>query len=248
MNRDIERRVAMRRLGWAALLPFAALGLPAGGARAAGSISGSVRVPSGDFLLERVLTRGLSDGAAIVVTRRWRIAFASRARGMEVGGAQVFADVAAPASLAPLADIERARQANELFPLALDDAGLIADSAHHADPAPLERALDTGRALIAALPLAEAERADARAFMAHLAGMGADAVSRLPRDLFFPQVGVRSSTRALALADGATGTITITASASAAATGLLLASERRIMTRLDGSERLTAERWELSAA
>jgi hypothetical protein len=240
----IQRRIAARQLALAALLPMAALVLPQLTAQASRR---SVPIPAGTFRLERVLSRGLAGGAEIVVTRRWHIAFAVRDRGLTVSGSQVFAEVAAPASLAPLAGAERSRMA-QLFPLALDDSGLI-QGTEAATPDSLAPALDPGRALIAALPLSAAGRQDAHAFMAELARLGAAAVSRLPRDLFFPRPGRDARTEAIALPGGAAGSIAVTTSASAApGTGLLVSSERRIVTAIEGTERHTAERWTLADA
>ena len=236
----IERRIAAQRLALAALLPFATLGLsPARAARR------PLEVPEGNFRLERVLNRGLADGAAIVVTRHWHIEFKREGSGMTVSGAQVFADVTAPPPLEPLAAIERARSASDLFPLTLDEAGMIIPTDGKGDDAALVRALETGRALVRSLPSASAQD-DAKRFMAQLAGMSAGAVSRLPSDLFFPKPGQDTTTQAIALPGGGTGTIAIEAKASAAPkSGLLVSSERRIVTRIEGSERNTAESWAL---
>lgn len=240
----IQRRTAMARLGLTALAPFAALGMPLGGA---GAARRGVAVPSGAFRLERILTRDLAGGAAIVVTRGWRIAFAGDDAGMMVSGEQTFADVAAPPALAALADIERSRSASEVFPLALDGAGLIRSSSRDLNGAPLVRALETGRALVHSLPLVAADRRDAHSFMAQLAGLSAGAVSRMPRDLFFPQPGRDTTTRVIALPGGGAGSIAVISSASAAAdTGLLVTSERRIVTRIEDSERNASERWTLT--
>lgn len=236
----------MGRLTLAALLPFSALGLPSG--RVSAGRRG-VAAPGGAFRLERILVRELSGGGEIVVTRRWKIRFARSRGGLAVSGEQTFATVAAPPALAALAAIERSRSAPDVFPLALDDAGLILSSGRSPDPATLVRALETGRALLESLPIAAEDRQDAHTFMTQLAGLSARAVSRMPRDLFFPQAGRDATTRDIALPGGDTGSIAVVSSASAAAdTGLLVASERRIVTRIGGSERHTAERWTLTSA
>ena len=240
----IQRRVAVRRLALGALLPLSALGFPFTGAAASRR---GVRVPAGAFRLERILSRQLARGAAIVVTRRWRIRFAREGRGMAVSGEQIFADVTAPAALAALAAIERSRSATEVFPVALDDAGLILSSSGQDGAVTLVRALETGRALLRSLPLDAVDHQDAQRFMAELAGLSAGAVSRMPRDLFFPQPGRDTATRDIALPGGGTGSIVVVSSASAAAdTGLLTASVRQIVTRLQGIERNASERWSLS--
>lgn len=241
----IERRTAIGGLGFAALLPLAGLGAEFGPARAA---SRNISPPAGAFRLERALRRELVGGAAIEVTRHWRISFAADASGLTVLGEQIFCEVAAPEALAPLAAIERARSASRVFPLALDGAGLIRGGRNDGSAAELSRALDTGRALLRALPASPTRAEEAKRFMAQLAAMGAEAVSRLPRDLFFPTPGEAATTREIALPGGAKGAILVTARASAAPdSGLLAASERLIVTRLPDGDRRAEERWSLTA-
>lgn len=241
-----DRRSAARLIALGALLPMA--GVPVRPAIA--ETRGAVAVPGGEHRLERVLTRGLSDGKAIVVTRQWRCRFAALADGMRVSGEQQAVDVAAPGSLAAFAQMERARDASAMFPMALDPSGLIdppraAAAAAGPRPTPqLDRAIDTARLLFAALP--DPAGSEARAFLADLARMSAEAVSVIPRDLFFPAAAATSQRRELALPGGGVGEIIVLASAvNDPASGLLVRSERRIVTRLAGSERVAAESWRL---
>ena len=238
----IARRTASRRIAVAALLPFAALS-----ARPlAASTLTPLPVPNGIFRLERVLSRGLGDGNAIVVMRQWRMVFARSGPGLSVSGEQTSAEVAAPPSLAPLAALERARSASGMFPIALDAAGLIVAGGEEGDSPQLVRAFETARALFASLPHSPDQQEDAKAFIANLARMSASAVSQLPRDLFFPQSGAETSSQAIALPGGDVGTITVTASATAAAdSGLLMSSRRQIVTRVHDSERTASEAWSL---
>lgn len=228
-----------------ALMPFAALAWPTGVASAGWR---GAAVPTGLFVLARTLTRGLSGGAAIVVTRRWRIGFAADRNGLRVAGEQIFADVSAPPSLASLAAIESARDESGLFPMTLDHQGLIRQLGADGDGAALVRALDTGRALVMAMPISAADRRDADAFMARLAALSAEAVSRLPSDLLFPRAGSDTTSRELALPGGGTGSVTVRTTASACPdSGLLRASERLVLTRIEKNERSSSERWTLTA-
>lgn len=243
-DEGIARRTASRRIAQAALLPFAMLGAEPVAARTPVPLP----APGGAFRLQRVLTRGLGDGKAIVVTRNWRVSFTQALTGLTVRGEQIDAAVAAPPSLAPLAALEQARSTSGMFPITLDAAGLIVAGGDDADSPQLARAFETARVLFASLPRSQAQIDDAKAFMANLARMSASAVSQLPRDLFYPQSGAETSSRAIALPGGDVGTITVTASATAAVdSGLLMASERRIVTRMHDSERMSAEAWRLIA-
>jgi hypothetical protein len=244
-GRGYDRRRVAARIAAAALLPFGALGTPLSSAIAA--TPRSREAPDGDFLLGRVLTRELGDGAAIVVTRRWRIHFAAAEGGMVVGGEQVFAEVAAPPVLAPLATLEKTRATAHIFPLRLDPLGHITGNEREMDAAHLLHAIETGQAMVAHGPDGEARAKDAKTFLAQLARMGAEAVSTLPRDLFYPAPTRNSATRSLALPGGDDGTISVITDASVqAGSGLLRASERAIMTRIGDSTRMAKEGWSLA--
>lgn len=240
-GREYDRRQVARLVASAAVLPLAALGAPLSNLSAAPQARSA---PSGNFALERVLTRELGNGASIVVTRRWRIAFAPAESGLEVGGEQTFADVTAPPTLAPLAALEEARSTAGMFPLRLDRMGHIADRGHDMDADQLLRAIDAARALL--------ERRtdiarDTRSFLAELANTGAEAVSLMPRDLFFPTPTRSAATREIALPGAGSGSISVSTEASIyPASGLLRASERVVVTRMNDSTRTSREAWALS--
>ena len=245
-GREYDRRQVAGRIAAAALLPFAALGGPLSSASAAARAR---TAPAGSFALQRVLTRELGDGAAIVVTRRWRIGFAAAEAGIVVAGEQTFAEVVAPVVLAPLAALEKARSTAEMFPIRLDRMGNIADSERGMSAVHLLRAIETGRAMVERHLGAAVLAGDLRAFMAQLTRVGAEAVSMMPRDLFFPTPTRSSATRELALPGGDTGTIDVVSEASVdPGTGLLRSSERVIVTRIGESARLAREGWSLAAS
>lgn len=236
----ITRRGAASLAAAGALLPLAALGAPVRAASIA-----RVQAPAGIFRLERILTRELGDGKAIVVTRHWSCRFSPTGRGIAVTGEQIACDVAAPPNLESLAALERARR-DAAFPLALDDAGQIVSTGSARDAPETIRALDTARALFASVALSAGVRREARQFIAELGQASATAISRMPRDLFFPVIGSSTSTRVIALPGGGNGTITVAASAAGdAATGLLTVSDRLITTRIEGSIRSSGECWAL---
>lgn len=240
-----DRRQVAGRIAAAALLPFAALGAPLSAARPRARAA-----PSGSYALQRVLTRELGDGAAIAITRRWRIAFAPREGGLLVAGEQTFADVAAPAPLAPLAALERSRCTSRLFPIALDALGRIANGESGGmDAAQLLQAIETGRAMLGKGAGAATLAGEAGAFLAELSRLGAEAVSTMPRDLFFPAPARSEAERKVALPQGGTGTVSVATQASADPdTGLLRASERVIATRVASSLRISREAWSLTHA
>lgn len=239
-----HRRHIAGGIAAAALLPFAALSAPLS---AAGAKPRARTAPSGSFALQRVLTRELGDGAAIVVTRRWRIGFTAAGPGLTVAGEQTFAEVAAPPALAPLAALEKARSTTALFPLELDRMGHIAGSERGMDAAQLLRAIETGQAMFERGTGGAVLAADSRAFMSQLSRLSAVAVSTMPRDLFFPAPGSSAATRGITLTGGSTGIVSVASRASSDPdTGLLSTSERVVITRIGASERTSREEWSLA--
>ena len=71
-------------------------------------------------------------------------------------------------------------------------------------------------------------------------------MSAIPPDLFFPTPGEREDVRAIALPDGATGTVTVTLRSSAQKdSGLLDRFERTVHTHLESDTRHSSEVWSL---
>ncbi|QZD90839.1 hypothetical protein K3148_05495 [Qipengyuania aurantiaca] len=229
------RRAALQALAWcSASLGF---GLPTvTAARAA------VAFPKGPVRLRRELVRGLGDGAAIVVTRDWECRFILTARGARVEGRQVAVDVEAPAPLAALAEIERKREVTGLFPLEIDTRGLIVDW-----PEVSGDIAQAVRQAAIAMDRKAAEQdagADAKRYLAEIGKTAATLVSQVPRDLFFPQTGELYEQRDLPLAGGVKGSYEVTMLASTKpGRALLDHSERRIVTRVGDSSRVSRESW-----
>ena len=229
------RRAALQALAWCtASLGF---GLPAAAATRAG-----VAFPNGPVRLRRELVRGLGDGAAIVVTRDWECRFILTASGARVEATQVAVDVEAPAPLAALAEIERKREVTGLFPLEIDKHGVIVDWS--------EASGDIAQAIrqaAIAMDHKAAEQdagADAKRYLAEIGKTAAALVSQVPRDLFFPQTGELYEQRDLPLAGGVKGSYEVTMLASTKPGGALLDhSERRIVTRVGDSSRVSRESW-----
>ena len=234
-----NRRMVLAAITAGSVMPF--LGLPVQLAAKPCAIS----FPAGGFTLRRELERGLGGGSAIVVTREWRCHFAQLAAGAAVSGIQDGCKVTAPPALSALAEMERARQITGLFPMQLDKDGRIA-SWGEPGASGIDPAVRAARERIDSLALAEADKRDARTWLAQVGSTAAEVVSQVPRDLFFPETGRRTDSRAMALPGGHSGSYDITIEAEARASdGLLVSSERRIVTRIGDSSRLARERWTL---
>jgi len=206
------------------------------------------RAPHAPVVLTRELRRSLADGQQLVVRRRYLVRFAATPTGWLVTADPLGAEVEAPAALAEMAEVERQRADTGLFPLELDHAGLIV-----ARPAPTEsvdaaRARTAMAAYLARTDLSEEDRARARAMALRLQAQFQAAGNSWPADLFRPAPGTRSEHRDMPLPDGRSGKVTITIDAAETSGGLLDRFERRVVTEVEGTHRLTVERWTLAAA
>ena len=236
------RRTILSRTGWLALLPMWGLGRVGALAR----VFTPIEPPAGAMILSRLLQRDLVDNKVLSVTREWRCEFTKLDAGMTISGYQTSVEVDAPASLAPLAEIEKTRVVEGFFPVALDAAGLIVSAGTGTDQSTIVRAIDTAAAIFASVPAGTLGDADPHAFMAHLANSAAQTVSRVPRDLFYPAPGEWSDIRPFPLDGEEPGEIEVQVSASAREPdGLLQACERIVRIGFAGRIRQSRERWTL---
>lgn len=203
--------------------------------------------PSAPMLYTRRLDRALPGGEAFVVSRSFSVTFVPEpGGGYRVDGEQVAVKVDAPEALAAFARMEEARREKALFPLHLDQAGLIAGEEDYAPPRQLEQAI---AAVLAHVDKGSAgpERAEAAAFVSAVHGRSEALVSHLPHDLFAPQDERTSATRSFMLPGGAQGEVSATyVSVSNPKTGLMQSARREVITRVEGSRRKTVESWTLA--
>ena len=196
-----------------------------------------------------MVERGLGKGAKIVVTRRWLIHFSTTATGITVTGHQLSATVDAPAKLSAIADIERRRDASDMFPIELDRTGLITSLTDASSPKSVAEAVDTALRQLKERGDEGQSYADHRSFLMSVNRMTSEQVSRIPTDLFVPAPGSDQTDRAIPLADGQSGKIAIFHTATTRQKSPLLAgSERRIVTTVGPEDRVSSETWTLAPA
>lgn len=245
MTRSVRSRFM---LGAALAALSAATASPATAAPAtAQSAPGAFNPPAGSVLLTRELRKVLADGKEVVSRRRYAISFHTSATGFRVDGRLVSADVVAPPELGQLAEVERNRSDEGLFPLTLDRQGIILEQQGAEDPAAAARTMAAARAFIAQSQLSEADRAAALAMVEKLQAQARTAGGNWPVDLFRPANGQRAESRELPLPDGSSGKVTVTITANEAPGGLLDRMQRQVVTELDGTQRLSTETWTLAA-
>lgn len=239
----LARRALLRLAGSAAVLPLLPV-VPAAAQPARGFAP-----PTEPMLYTRRLERGLAGGARLVVSRSFAVRFARAADGYRVDGQQVDVAVDAPEQLAALARLERERVETGLFPLELDAAGAIRDSAPAAASAQLDEAVREAIAEIERWDRPPAERAQLRAFVDTVHRSAGQLVTEPPRDLFAPLDGHREESRALALPGGGAGQVRVTFTATRdPVTGLMREARREVVTDVAGDLRRTIESWTLALA
>jgi hypothetical protein len=203
--------------------------------------------PPGSMLYTRRLERSLPGNARFTVSRSFAIRFHQEAGGYRVTGEQVAVDVDAPDSLAPFAAMERERMEEGLFPLFLDQDGLIAAGADVAESPRLDQAVQEVLRRINALPVPEADQAEMTSFVRAVHANAAQLLTELPRDLFAPDGERSRHSRTVALPGGGEGVVTVGYTAETEpSTGLMRNAEREVVTEFAGSLRRTLERWTLT--
>lgn len=242
MSAGTVKRSALLLAGAAALLPVTAVSKVA---PAAVSLSPERFTPPGvPLVLTRTVFRALPGGKEIVVARRYEIRIIADGAGYRVDGELLDCEVSAPPVLAALAQLERQRPENGLFPIRLDAAGRIVPEAPAAPSEALARGSQVAREQISLASLTPADRRDASAFVRQLATQGA--FTAWPADLFHPATGQRSEHKDFALPDGSMGSVAVEVNARAKAPdGLLDRVERTVTTSLEGTQRVTREEWTL---
>ncbi|MEO0871678.1 MAG: hypothetical protein AAFY19_06910 [Pseudomonadota bacterium] len=198
------------------------------------------------MLLTRKLSRGLSDGNAIVITRQWRVKFSQESRGVSITGEQTGVSVDAPPALAQLAQIEEQRSTASMFPILLSSQGVIMAAGENTTQESIDAALKAAEEVMMARGLAQASAAQQRQVMAQLQAAGSSFLDEMPGDLFYPSTTPVREVRRMPLGDGVFGEFEVSWEASAQAdTGLLERAAREVVTRIGESERRSGENWRL---
>lgn len=207
-----------------------------------------VRLPAGAQVLTRRIVRGLSDGEKITVERDWQISFEQQGRDIAILGRQTRVEVDAPSRIAPIADIERRRSTDGQFPILLNSRGMIIAAGNVEKEEEVASAVEAAERLIAQSTLTLSQQQRTGSYLAQLQNAGGQVLDRLPRDLFYPREPAVHDLRKVALPDGTTGEFEVQFSASARPdSGLLDRADRHIITRLQGSERMSSEHWKMRA-
>lgn len=235
---------ARREFLGGAIAGLGLMGLPAGAQAQA-----TIPLPQGAMVLTRKLERQLIDKRTISVTRKWLIQFGKHSGGISINGHQIDAVVDAPSQLAALADIERKRSTDGMFPILLAADGRIIAAGHQEAQADVTRAVRSAETYIAREWSNEGQRLAAKQVLSQLQMASSSLFDNLPPDLFFPNGKPVQNIQPVNLPDGSTGQFELHYEATPATSGSWLHhASRKIVTRLGDSSRLSLEIWSLEPA
>ena len=203
-------------------------------------------VPGRPLKLSRRFERSLLDGEQIRVDRTWRVTFLRQGQGIAISGVQIGVKVECPPSLAQLALIEEARSTEEMWPILLDQNGLILAAGGGVNPQDISAAIEVAQQMLSRDRSGQPSQAVQARFLADLQKAGTSLLEQLPEDLFYPRVGPVRAVRSVELPDGSTGEFEVSYDAQASPeTGWLARAERQVISRIGSSERMAREVWQL---
>lgn len=202
--------------------------------------------PEAPLVLTRSLYLPFPDGRQIAVTRKYEVRFSRTDAGFRVEGRLLDTQIDAPPRLSALADMERRRREAGLFPVLLDQRGMILESpAASEEVRSATQAAAGARAIVAKSATPPGLREEIGGALESLTGTATR--SAWPPFLFNPGNAERSDSRTITLPDGATGKVETRIHVD----GLLVGGlprriERNVTTHFEGTQRVTREVWTFS--
>ena len=248
MSQPKARTARAWMAGAVAILPLAALN--AVPTAAASENPAAFIPPDAPLVLTRTLRSPLADGREIVSRRSYEVVIRREGSGWRVDGRLIDSSVAAPPQLAFLAEMERKRPDEGLFPLFLDAQGRIRAGGQAATGDLREKAAETSLAKLQD----QAGDSETRQVAGGMLGLlkRQPVLTAWPEDLFHPVAGRRANTREIALPDGTRGEVSIEVDSRPAASGhgraMAGSVNRVITTRMGASARALREEWTLAPA
>lgn len=202
--------------------------------------------PEGPVILTRELRRAVGRSKQIITRRSYEIRFVREGSGWRVDGTLIGSEVEAPEGLAELAALEKARKDVGLFPLKLDSQGLIIAQRAPNDAVAADKARVVASAAVEKINMTSTDKAVARQMIQRIATQSQASGGSWPVDLFRPPVEPVVDVRELPLPGGKQGRVTVTMQASPGNGGQLRQLDRRVLTEIDGTSRLSTETWSMS--
>lgn len=202
--------------------------------------------PAGPLILTRELRRAIGRDKQIVTRRSYEIRFVREGEGWRVDGTLISSEVDAPAELAELAALEKARKDAGLFPLMLDAQGLIIAQHVPTDVAATDKARVAASQAVEKIAMTSSDKTLAKQMIQKIATQSQASGGNWPVDLFRPPVDPVVDVREIPLPDGNQGRVTVTMQARPDSGGRLRQFDRRVLTEIGGTSRLSEETWYMS--
>jgi hypothetical protein len=195
--------------------------------------------------LTREVRRVLPGGLGVRTQRSYEIRFVPAIDGYHVEGALVTVQVDVPPEFAALAELERRRPDEGMFPMRVDHHGRLVATGIPDDGGMVKAAVGNAFSRIERRRMSAEDEAFALKFLEGIEKQRA--IVDWPQDLFMPVPGKRIERRKVPLPDGAQGDVAIELEATVTAvTGLLDSFRRTVTTSLGDSTRVVEEVWTLS--
>ncbi len=202
--------------------------------------------PAGPLTLTRELRRMIGRSKQIVTRRSYEIRFVPEGNGWRVEGTLISSEVEAPAELAELAALEKARKDDSLFPLMLDSQGLIVTQRPPTDAVATDKARIVANKAVEKIDMTATDKTVAKQMIQTIATQSQASGSNWPVDLFRPPVEPVIDVRSIPLPGGNQGRVTVTMRARPTSTGGLQQLDRRVLTEIGDTRRLSEETWSMS--
>lgn len=209
-------------------------------------VAAAFSAPVGPVILTRELRRAIGRSKQIVTRRSYEIRFVREGEGWRVNGTLISSEVDAPAELAELAALEKARKDEGLFPLMLDAQGLIVVQGAQGDADSAGKARLVANKAVEKINMSSADQVVAKQMIQRIAAQSQSSGSNWPIDLFRPSVEPSVDVRAIPLPDGKQGRVTVTMRGRPDHTGQLRQLDRSVLTEIDGTSRLSVETWSMT--
>ncbi|WP_310534975.1 hypothetical protein [Novosphingobium sp.] len=202
--------------------------------------------PAGPIVLTRELRRTIGKSKQIITRRSYEIRFVPEGTGWRVDGTLISSEVDAPAELAELAALEKARKDVGLFPLTLDSQGLIVAQRAPTDAVATDKARIVANKAVEKIDMTSTDKTVAKQMIQTIATQSQASGGNWPIDLFRPPADPVIDVRNIPLPGGNQGRVTVTMQARSNPEGGLRHFDRRILTEIGGTSRLSEESWSMT--
>lgn len=202
--------------------------------------------PAGPIVLTRELRRTIGRSKQIVTRRSYEIRFVPEGNGWRVDGTLISSEVEAPPEIAELAALEKTRKDVGLFPLTLDSQGMIVAQRAPTDAVTTDKARIAANKAVEKINMTSTDKTVAKQMIQTIATQSQASGGNWPVDLFRPPAEPVIDVRNIPLPGGNQGRVTVTMQARPNSADGLRQVDRRVLTEIGGTSRLSEETWSMT--